>query len=189
VKLLPTLISIDVARLPEAEWLQSTLRVIAAEAREPRAGGETVITRLADILVIQAIRHWIAGDPAAQTGWLGALRDDKIGRAIALIHRDPTRHWTVASLAGAVSMSRSAFAARFTDMVGEPAMHYATRWKMHTAEMWLARSPAPLAELAKRLGYASEGAFSRAFKRVVGVSPGAARRRARAAASNPEEIR
>lgn len=186
-RLLPTVISIDVWRLPEAEWLQSTLRFIAAEAQELRAGGETVITRLADILVIQAIRCWIASDSEAQTGWLGALHDDRIGRAIALIHREPTRNWTVASLARAVGMSRSAFAARFTELVGEPAVHYATRWKMHTAEMWLAGSHAPLAELAKRLGYQSEGAFSRAFKRVVGVSPGAARRRARAAASGPGE--
>ena len=81
------------------EWIQSTLRFIAAEVRESRPGGETVITRLADILVIQAIRAWIARDPAAQTGWLGALHDKQFGRAIALIHRDPTRNWTVASLA------------------------------------------------------------------------------------------
>jgi len=187
LRLLPTVITIDVWRMPEAEWLQSTLRFIAAEAQELRAGGETVITRLADILVIQAIRYWIARDPAAQTGWLGALHDVRIGRAIALIQREPTRHWTVASLARAVGMSRSAFAARFTELVGEPAMHYATRWKMHTAEMWLAGSPAPLSELAKRLGYQPEGAFSRAFKRVVGVSPGAARRRAHAAAASGEE--
>jgi transcriptional regulator GlxA family with amidase domain len=84
---------------------------MAAEARALRPGGEKVIPRLADILVIQAIRSWIARDPAAQTGWLGALRDPQIGRAIALAHRDPARNWTVASLATAVGMSRSAFAA------------------------------------------------------------------------------
>jgi AraC-like DNA-binding protein len=185
VRLLPRLISVDVWSAPEAEWLQSTLRFMAAEAQELRAGGETVITRLADILVIQAIRFWIARDPAAQTGWLGALRDDQIGRAIALIHRDPTRHWTVASLAGTIGMSRSAFAARFTDLVGEPAMRYATRWKMHAAEMWLVEEDPPLAELASRLGYKSEAAFSRAFKRFIGVSPGAARRRAQLPRQHP----
>jgi AraC-like DNA-binding protein len=158
-------------------WIQSTLRFMAAEARELRPGGETVITRLADILVIQAIRSWIARDPAAQTGWLGALRDQQIGRAIALVHRDPARNWTVASLAMAVGMSRSAFAARFSQLVGEPAVRYVTRWKMHAALMWLKEENAALSEIASRLGYESEAAFSRAFKRFVGISPGAARRR------------
>jgi AraC-like DNA-binding protein len=176
VRLLPRLIAVDAWNSPELEWLQSTLRFLNTEARELRAGGETVITRLADILVIQAIRSWIATDPQAQTGWLGALRDKQIGRAIALIHRDPARDWTVASLASAVGMSRSAFAARFTELVGEPAMHYVSRWKMHAALTWLKESDAPLSQLASKLGYESEAAFSRAFKRLMGVSPGAARR-------------
>jgi AraC-like DNA-binding protein len=177
VRLLPRLISVDAWSSPEMEWIQSTLRFMAAEARELRLGGETVITRLADILVIQAIRSWIARDPAAQTGWLGALRDKQIGRAIALVHRDPGRTWTVASLATTVGMSRSAFAARFTELVGEPAMRYVARWKMHAAMMWLKDDNASLGELASRLGYESEAAFSRAFKRVVGIPPGAVRRR------------
>ena len=107
IRLLPKVIGVDVWSSPEIEWIQSTLRFMAAEARELRPGGETVITRLADILVIQAIRSSIARDPAAQTGWLGALRDQQIGRAIALVHRDHARNWTVASLAMAVGMARS----------------------------------------------------------------------------------
>jgi AraC-like DNA-binding protein len=158
------------------EWIQSTLRFMATEARQVRPGGEAVITRLADILVIQAIRSWIAQDPAAQTGWLGALQDRQIGHAISLIHRDPARAWTLASLAAEVAMSRSAFAARFTELVGEPAMHYLARWRMHVALTWLREEEAPLGDLALRLGYQSEAAFSRAFKRFIGVSPGAARR-------------
>jgi AraC-like DNA-binding protein len=177
IRLLPRLISVDDWSSPEMEWIQSTLRFIAAEARELRAGSETVITRLADILVVQAIRFWIARDPAAQTGWLGALRDKQIGHAIALIQRDPTRNWTLASLAANVGMSRSAFAARFTQLVGEPAMRYVSRWKMYAALMWLKEDAAPLGELASRLGYESEAAFRRAFKRFIGVSPGAVRRR------------
>jgi AraC-like DNA-binding protein len=156
--------------------MQSTLRLMAVEAKELRPGGETVITRLADILVIQAIRSWIERDPAAQTGWLGALQDKQIGRAIALIHRDPARSWTLASLASEVAMSRSAFAARFTALVGEPAMHYLARWRMHVALNWLKEDGTALGELASRLGYQSEAAFSRAFKRFIGVSPGAVRR-------------
>jgi AraC-like DNA-binding protein len=176
IGLLPKVISVDGWRSSETEWIASTLRFMAAEARERRPGGETVITRLADILVIQAIRAWIEQDPAAQTGWLRALRDKQIGHAIALIHRDPARQWTVASLATEVAMSRSAFAARFTALVGEPAMHYVARWRMHIAHTWLKEEDATLSELALRLGYRSEAAFSRAFKRFVGVAPGAVRR-------------
>lgn len=185
IRLLPRLINIDAWNALDVEWIQSTLRFMAAEARELRPGGETVVTRLADVLVIQAIRSWIARDPAAQTGWLGALRDEQIGRAIASIHRDAASNWTVLSLASTVGMSRSAFAARFTQRVGEPAMHYVARWKMHTALMWLKEDDAPLGELARRLGYESEAAFSRAFKRFIGVSPGAVRRRDRRARHDP----
>lgn len=175
VAVLPRVIRVEEWRSPQCEWLQSTLRLMAAEARELRPGGETVVTRLADILVIQTIRAWIEHDPAAQTGWLGALRDPQIGGALAALHRDPSRSWTVASLASEAAMSRSAFAARFTELVGTPAMQYVTRWRMHVALERLKESDEPLADIADRLRYQSEAAFSRAFKRVVGVSPGAAR--------------
>jgi AraC-like DNA-binding protein len=179
---LPRVITVTAADSPHAEWLQSTLRVLAVEAEELRPGGETVITRLADILVIQAIRSWIDHDPAARTGWLGALRDRHVGGALALIHRDPAHAWTVASLAERVALSRSAFAARFTALVGEPVMRYVVRWRMHVALARLEDDDASIAELAGRLGYESEAAFSRAFRRVIGVWPGAIRRRDRAAA-------
>ena len=177
VALLPKVLAVEAWNSPHMEWIQSTLRMMAAEARELRPGGETVITRLADILVIHAIRSWIAQDPAAQTGWLGALQDKQIGRTISLIHREAARPWTLESLAAQAAMSRSAFAARFTELMGEPAMHYVTRWRMNTALTWLREEKASIAELSRRLGYDSEAAFSRAFKRYNGVSPGAARRR------------
>src|SRR5262245_52337941 len=176
VTLLPRMIVVDAAESPHAEWTRSTLGFMAAEARALRPGGETVITRLADVLVIQAIRSWIDQDPAAQTGWLGALQDRQIGRAIALIHREPARAWTVGALASEVAMSRSAFSQRFTERVGEPVMHYLTRWRMHVASGWLKDDDASLAQVAGRLGYRSEAAFGRAFKRFVGMPPGAARR-------------
>lgn len=187
VRLLPSVIALDAWRSPEAEWIQSTLRLMAIEARERRPGGETVITRLADILVIQAIRSWIASDPAAQTGWLGALQDKQIGRAIALVHREPARPWTIESLANEVAMSRSAFAARFTGLVGEPAMHYVARWRMHVALTWLKEEDSAVSEMASRLGYESEAAFSRAFKRFLGFSPGTVRRAKSAAETEPAE--
>jgi AraC-like DNA-binding protein len=185
LRVLPRRIKVDAWSSPEMEWIQSTLRFITAEARELRAGGETVITRLADILVIQSIRAWLAEDPTAQTGWLGALRNREIGRAIALIHRNPAANWTVALLAKEVGLSRSAFSARFTELVREPAMRYATRWKMNIATLWLRENDAPLATIASRLGYDSEAAFNRAFKRFVGTTPGAARRAHTASASAP----
>lgn len=188
VRLLPGIIRIEASRSPEMDWIQSTLRYMAAEARELQPGGETVITRLADILVIQAIRSWIAQDPAARKGWLGALRDKQVGRAISLIHHDPARAWTVASLAAEVAMSRSAFAARFRELVGEPAMHYLASWRMHVALTWLRENDAPLGDLASRLGYQSEAAFSRAFKRFNGVAPGAARRN-RSVATNERFVK
>jgi AraC-like DNA-binding protein/mannose-6-phosphate isomerase-like protein (cupin superfamily) len=176
INVLPRVISVGTIDSPRLDWLQSTLRFLAAEARELRPGGETVITRLADILVILAIRSWIELAPAARTGWIGGLRDRQIGRAIRLIHREPARRWTVALLAGEAAMSRSAFVARFTNLVGEPPMRYVARWRMHLAIEWLKTDGASVGEVAMRLGYQSEAAFSRAFKRFVGVSPGAIRR-------------
>lgn len=176
IQLLPKVISIELDHSLQAEWIEQTLRFMGDEARHIRPGGETIITRLADILVIQALRSWIEQAPAAQTGWLGALKDQQIGRAISLIHRDPAHPWTLATLAEEVAMSRSAFAARFTEIVGEPAMYYLTQWRMNLALMWLKENDLPLSDVAERLGYQSEAAFSRAFKRVMGNSPGVARR-------------
>jgi AraC-like DNA-binding protein len=178
VGILPPLLYIQASDEPRASWMQGVFRLMAAEARAFRPGGEAVITRLADVLVIQAIRAWIETAPAARTGWLGALQDPQIGRALALIHRDPARAWTLASLARELAMSRSAFAARFTQLVDEPAMQYLTRWRMQLAHHALQTEGATAAEMAGRLGYQSEAAFGRAFKRVTGIPPGAAKRSA-----------
>jgi AraC-like DNA-binding protein len=176
VALLPEIIYLDAASTPDLVWMQGTLALIAAETKHLRPGGEAVITRLADVLIIQAIRWWMETDPSAQTGWLGALRDEQIGRALSLIHGDPARAWTVAALADELAMSRSAFAARFTELVGEPVMQYVTRWRMRVAVNTLQDEGATVAELADRLGYRSEAAFARAFKRVTGVAPGSIKR-------------
>jgi AraC-like DNA-binding protein len=174
--ILPPMISIDGSDGSRATWMQGVFTLMAAEAREFRPGGEAVITRLADVLVIQAIRAWIETAPAARTGWLGALQDRQIGRALALIHRDPARAWTVASLARELALSRSVFAARFTQLVDEPAMQYVTRWRMQVAQNALETEDTTVGELSGRLGYQSEAAFARAFKRVIGIPPGAVKR-------------
>lgn len=171
---LPRIIHVDAARTTRADWMRATLDLMAEETQEARPGGEAVISRLCDIVVIQAIRSWIERDPAAQTGWLGALRDAQIGAAMARIHAEPNRDWSVATLADEAAMSRSAFAARFTELVGESAMRYVTRWRMHVA-LGLLQDGRTVAATAREVGYESEAAFSRAFKRVMGASPRAAR--------------
>ena len=176
VAMLPACICVDASRAPYGEWMQGTLRYMAVEAQHMRPGGEAVVTRLADILVIQAIRGWIEQDPAARSGWLFALQDRHVGRAIAAIHRDPAHSWTLPLLAAEANMSRSAFAARFTELLGMPPMQYVAQWRMHEAYARLKENREGVAQLAYSLGYQSEAAFSRAFKRVIGKSPGAVAR-------------
>jgi transcriptional regulator GlxA family with amidase domain len=162
--------------VPRADWMRATLDVIADETRSVRPGGDAIISRLCDIVVLQAIRTWIERDPGAQTGWLGALHDAQIGTAIAAIHADPAHEWSVTRLADQVAMSRSAFAARFSDLVGESAMRYVTRWRMYRALDLLETGNGTVAAVGRQVGYDSEAAFSRAFKRVMGVAPRAAAR-------------
>ena len=176
LRLLPQTIYIDGWHEGAGGWLQSTLRFIASEAASLKPGGETVITRLADVVVIQARRSWLENSPEADRGWLGALRDRPIGRALALIHKDPANDWDVTSLADAVAMSRSAFSARFTQLVGVSPGRYRTGWRMQIARTRLMDSIAPVASIASDLGYKSEAAFCRAFKRTFEVSPGSVRR-------------
>lgn len=163
-------------------WMDSTLRYVSSEAASLRPGGETVLTRLADILIIQAIRAWLDTAPEARQGWLAAMRDAQIGRALAALHRAPERPWTVALLAREAALSRSAFSARFTAMVGQGAMAYLTDWRMGLAASLLEETDLGLAAIAARVGYGSEPAFGRAFRRVHGIAPGQRRRDGRSQA-------
>lgn len=174
LELLPPVVHVPAAGAGDAPWIAGTLDLMADELTRARPGGEAVTTRLADILVIQAIRAWVDGQ-STPTGWLGALRDPHVGVAVAAVHRDPARPWTVESLAREATMSRSAFAARFTEVVGVPAMQYVTSWRMHVATDLLATGE-PVARAAAATGYDSEAAFSRAYRRETGRAPGAVRR-------------
>lgn len=176
--LLPQIIHIDAWDDQTGGWLQSTLRFIASEAASLKPGGETVITRLSDVVVIQAIRSWLETTPATETGWLAALRDSQIGKALALMHRRPGEDWSVDSLAMLTGMSRSAFAARFADLVGQTPLRYLTEWRMRVARLRLIDTADALAQISADLGYQSEAAFCRAFKRVFGQPPGSIRRAA-----------
>ena len=176
VSLLPQVLRVDAWDDDAGNWIQSTLALIAREASAMRPGGETVMTRLADILVIQAIRAWLDAAPEANLGWLAALRDRQVGRALAVMHRRPEQDWSVAELAGEAGMSRSAFSARFTEMVGQPAAQYLAQWRLHLARARLLETREPVAAVARRAGYQSEAAFGRAFKQFFGVPPGGVRR-------------
>ena len=157
-------------------WLQSFARQVVEESQARRVGADSVLTRLAELMFVEVLRRYIETLPPEQRGWLAGLRDDAIGRALGLLHGDPARAWTLDELAAGVAMSRSAFADRFTTLVGQPPMQYLAHWRMQLAAGRLAAGSAKVAAIAEQVGYESEEAFSRAFKRLMGVSPGAWRR-------------
>ncbi|WP_428641510.1 AraC family transcriptional regulator [Roseibium sp.] len=176
VSLLPNAIFLDSFDPAAGAWVQSTLKFLAEEARDPKPGGETILTRLTDILVVQAIRAWLETASDQETGWLAALRDPKVGRALQAFHQSPQVGWSVGGLANAAGMSRSAFAARFKALTGEQVMQYATRWRMQLAGAELRQGRRSIAEIAAQAGYESEAAFSRVFKKTTGRTPGSLRR-------------
>lgn len=157
------------------DWLETTLNFLADEATSVRPGVTAILDRLCDVLFIQTLRGWVQRDEAVQ-GWPAAVRDPAMDQVLDLIHRQPAEAWTLASLADRVAMSRSSFAERFRRLLGESPMVYLARWRMHQAAGLLREGRDPVAAIAERVGYESEAAFAKAFKREVGVSPGAYRR-------------
>jgi len=146
------------------------------EMSSGQPGAATIVSRLADILFVQAIRAHVAARGADAKGWLRALSDQQIGKALSLIHERPNAPWSVETLADEVAMSRSAFAARFSELVEEPPLTYLTRWRMQRASKLLRTSDDTIATVASKVGYDAEAAFSKAFKRWMGSAPGAFRR-------------
>jgi AraC-like DNA-binding protein len=176
MRALPSILHVDGHALSAASSIRDTLRLMAGELSYPQPGGEAVATRLADILVVQAIRTWLATEPGATTGWLRAVQDERIGRAIEAIHDDPGDEWNLDRLARLAAMSRSSFSARFSELVGETPIGYLTRWRMSIARTRLIEEDITAGRLAAELGYQSEAAFNRAFTRVNGRTPGSIRR-------------
>jgi AraC-like DNA-binding protein len=172
---LPPVIHVKGDQDPTVRWLETTLQFVACEMASGRPGAQTVVSRLADILFVQAVRAYLAQSGEEAKGWLRALVDPHIGIALGLIHQKPEEPWTVETLASQVAMSRSAFAARFAQLVEEPPLTYLTRWRMDKASRLLRTSSASIGEIAGQVGYDAEAAFSKAFKRWVGVPPGAYR--------------
>jgi AraC-like DNA-binding protein len=158
------------------EWLNAMVRFLRREIREPGMGSETIITRLIDVMFVEAVRTWLRDQPEGSAGWLGALRDPSIGTTLGLIHKHPEKQWTVPSLAAQVGMSRSPFASRFTALVGQAPMSYLKHWRLQLAAKLLQNKTLALSSIAEQVGYESIAAFSRVFKREFGVAPGQYRR-------------
>ena len=162
----------------DARWLAQFIRLATMESAEKRAGGEGVLAKLSELMFIEVIRRHLTDLPPDQAGWLAGLRDPFVGKALSLMHARPQHGWTIENLAKDVGLSRSVLAERFTDLIGMPPMHYLAKWRMQIATGHLSTGNANIATIAAEIGYASEAAFSRAFKKMVGVSPSDWRRRA-----------
>ncbi len=152
--------------------LHTTMQALASEMAEQGPGSEIVANRLAEVLFIQILRAHIASEPECNNGWLRAVFDPKLGAALRAIHHKVNTPWTVESLAGAAGMSRSAFAARFKELLGQTPLEYVTDWRMQKATQLLRQRDKKLIDVARLVGYESDAAFSKAFKRVIGANPG-----------------
>lgn len=164
-------------------WPGGFTRRLVEETRAGRAGADSVLTRMAEMMFIEVLRRYLEDLPAGGTGWLAGLRDEIVGRALALIHARPAQAWTLPELAREVASSRSNLARRFTDLVGQPPMQYLTQWRLQVAASLLTRDSNKVAAIATEVGYDSEAAFSRAFRKATGMAPGAWRTSRRTATS------
>jgi len=173
--LLPPFIHVQSDRV-QALPLRESLELFAAEAAQSCLGSYLVLKRLADILLLQLIREYVSSSTCRETRWLRALSDPRIGGALRSMHEKIEQPWTVGELASAAGMSRSAFALRFREVVGETPLDYLTRWRVYRATVLLREGGRKLTEIANAVGYDSDGSFNKTFKRVVGVTPGEYRR-------------
>ena len=176
ISTLPPLLKLSAEQSGAAEWIRSTFQYAAEEVAAGRPGSETVLAKLSELLFVEAVRRYAETLPDGQTGWLAGLREPHVARALALMHRDINRRWTVDDLGREVGLSRSALAERFIRLIGMPPMHYLASWRMQVATAKLRNTSASLAQVAEIVGYDFEAAFSRAFKKAFGAAPATWRR-------------
>jgi AraC-like DNA-binding protein len=174
---LPRLLHLKRPAGDPGDLLDRLIDLTLAEARTQRAGGECIRLGLSELIFVEVVRRYAAALGADQTGWLAGLRDAVVGRALSLLHERPAYAWTLEELARKAAVSRSVLAERFAHLVGSPPMQYLTRWRVQLAARMLSDGAHKIAAVAQAVGYASEAAFSRTFKRVAGVSPAAWRER------------
>jgi AraC-like DNA-binding protein len=181
---LPAMLKVNVRSDRSGQWLEQSILHLLEEAASNAAGSEAMLAKLSEALFVDTVRRYVAALPPQTEGWLGGARDPVVGKSLALLHKRPEHPWTVAELAATVGISRSALVARFTRYLSVPPIAYLTRWRLRLAAQALTSSPKGIAEVAAAVGYESEAAFNRAFKRAFGVPP-ARYRRQRSAASVP----
>ena len=160
----------------DGNWVAQVMQQAVSASQERRPGSEAVLERMSEMMFVDAVRRYVDALPDESKGWLAGLRDRHVGRALALLHEAPARDWTVEALAAEVALSRSAFYDRFVQFLGQPPMQYLTQWRMQVAAKLLREGRAPVASIALEVGYDSEAAFARAFKRLIGTPPATWRR-------------
>jgi AraC-like DNA-binding protein len=173
---LPPVIKAGDPRNTGEDLIAQFVRFAVLEAADKHAGSESVLTKLSELMFIDVVRRYLENLPAEHAGWLAGLRDPLVGKALSLMHAKPTHNWTLEELAKQAGLSRSVLAERFTHFVGIPPMQYLAKWRMQIAAELLTGGNANVATIAGQVGYASEAAFSRAFKKLIGVAPSVWRR-------------
>jgi AraC-like DNA-binding protein len=173
---LPAAIKISVASGGAALWFRAMFEYAAGEVDVGGAGAGTVLAKVSELLFVEAVRRYASELPQDATGWLAGLQDPIVARALGLLHKSIARDWNVDELAREVGLSRSALADRFGRVIGMPPMQYLAQWRMQVAAQSLRTTSLPLARVAERVGYESEAAFSRAFKKAFGTAPAGWRR-------------
>ncbi len=176
---LPRALKLDLRHAASRAWIEASVGFAAEELAAGRVASSTVMSRLSEVLLVEAVRHYAATLDGDAAGWLSGVRDPQVGRALALMHGDLAADWSADALARAAGMSRSAFVERFTGLVGMPPIRYLAHWRLQTARLQLRETTRPIARIAHDVGYESEEAFGRAFKRQFGTSPGRWREDAR----------
>lgn len=175
---LPPLMKMTVRETPAFEWISQSFRYGARQLADGDPGAGTIMAKISELLFVEAVRRYLTTMPEDRTGFLAGMRDPAIGKALSLLHTQIARDWTAEDLAAAVNMSRSAFAEKFVALVGQPPIKYLTQWRMQIAAHKLREGKLTIGQIAFDTGYESEAAFTRAFKRELGVPPAAWRRRA-----------
>jgi AraC-like DNA-binding protein len=176
---LPPLFKVSIRNDAAGRWLENSIRFSVDAADNSRAGREVVLAKLSEVLFIEALRSYIAQLPKEQVGWLGGARDSEVGRTLALMHRNPAHPWTIAELAKEVGISRSVLAERFRHYLSETPMAYLTRWRLRLGAEMLGSTSYSVAQIASEVGYESEAAFNRAFKREFDIPPARFRTKSR----------
>jgi AraC-like DNA-binding protein len=184
---LPPVFKVNIREDQSGQWLENSIRYSMAEACATHAGGEAVLAKLCETLFVETLRRYIVQLPERQTGWLAGARDQEVGKALALMHSRPAEPWTIANLAHEVGLSRSVLAERFRQYLGEPPVSYLTQWRLQMGAQMLSSTSYSVAQIASEVGYDSEQAFNRAFKRKFGNPPARYRNEAKAASSHVQQ--